>query len=228
MLSELLPKNCLICQRKLKAGQVNSILCPDCKPKITDVNLPRCLRCFQTNVRSRGTYCLACMDESQSNVIKQIRYLWEYKTNARDLIRSLKYTPSIKLAKYAGKLLAQEVCTLYPTKPWDLIIPIPTSRISFRKRLFNQTDYLARYLPGKKSYTTLTHNGYKVQQAKLSRTQREKNIKEVFSCKKDLSNKRILLVDDIITTGATISEAALALSAQNAKMVSVLCLAKRQ
>ena len=72
-----------------------------------------------------------------------MRYLWDYGGTARDLIRAMKYHPSIYLTRYSGALVAQALPTLFPDRSWDRIVPIPSSPETLKKRHFHPCHEMA-------------------------------------------------------------------------------------
>ncbi|NLF24880.1 MAG: ComF family protein [Deltaproteobacteria bacterium] len=164
-----------------------------------------------------------------------MRYLWLYKENARDLIACMKYRPSPQLCKIAASVLAEALDMLYPLPDWDLIVPLPSSRRSERKRCFNQCLVLARALqeklsgshPAKLDTSALRHLGCKHAQASLDHDRRISNVKGAFWADPiRVRGARILLVDDVITSGATSATATVALLKAGAVAVDLIALAK--
>ena len=93
----------------------------------------------------------------------------------------------------------------------DYIIPVPLTRQKMRRRLYNQSALLARKLDSSRvDYNSLRREHEVQSQASSSRFSRFENIKNAFSIQgaNHLRGKKVLLVDDVITTGATISECA--------------------
>jgi ComF family protein len=111
-----------------------------------------------------------------------------------------------------------------------IVIPIPLSARRFRWRGFNQAEILAREFAASFSYPLslgLIRQKHRGAQASLNESQRQKNISGVFAyAGPDLTDKNILLIDDVATTGATLNEAALILRAQGAEKIYGLVLAK--
>ncbi|MGN0163300.1 MAG: ComF family protein, partial [Candidatus Ornithomonoglobus sp.] len=113
---------------------------------------------------------------------------------------------------------------------YDCIVPVPLSKERMNERGFNQTDIITLYiadaigLPVKKF---LVRERHCVPQSRLRGTEREKNVIGAFMTREDLSGKRIILTDDIFTTGSTANECARILKAAGAKKVCVVCAAKK-
>jgi predicted amidophosphoribosyltransferase len=226
----LLPSQCTICRRPLRGTTV----CYRCRPPLpdlTDLCARSCPRCFSilgaTPAHSECETCTLFPPLADS-----IRFLWEYDGLARDLIRTMKYRPSMSLATLAGALLNGAVPFLFPPgTSWDLIIPIPASRAMFRRRLFHPCQELARPISQSMKIPLLSplyHDHKRAPQASLTHEERLRRIRSLFSLARrfDARGRRILLVEDVITTGATIGAAAHVLRQAGALRVDVLALAR--
>ena len=204
-----LPNYCLICNSK-----AHKQVCKNCLPKWT-----------------ANKYFLG----NSNNQIQQIAYIWNYDQRTANFIKSMKYKPSIQLSKLAGKILAKKLKYLFDQFNWDIIIPIPSNKLSFKNRKFNQCIYIAREIKNEISqykniyisYNSLKYRKQNKQQALLNLKDRKSNLKNAFSCKdRNIINKKILLIDDVITTGATSLAASQALINAGAKEIDLLTLAK--
>jgi len=140
------------------------------------------------------------------------------------------------LVKQASKILAAELPLLFDAASWDLIIPVPTSPKTFAQRGFNQTVVLASEIAkaAKHALSTICfdlilHLPNRPAQASLGTKARFKNARESFVLAdnaKKLAGKRVLLVDDVITTGATSSSISSLLVESGAQMVDLIALAR--
>jgi len=113
---------------------------------------------------------------------------------------------------------------------WDALTAVPMPRRKELERGFNQAQLLAqgtaKHLGKPFLKDALKSTGEPLQQAKLSKTARRENVKHLFRASKTAAGKNILLVDDILTTGETASQCALALKKAGAKRVDVLVVAR--
>ncbi|MBL0731947.1 MAG: ComF family protein [Desulfosarcina sp.] len=155
------------------------------------------------------------------------------------VIHALKYRGRIEFARPLGLLLFSTFISHWDPQRIDLILPVPLHIKRFRKRGFNQAFLLIRKWPviAKKlgfmlsdiqiNRDALAKNRNIGQQTGLDRTSRKKNVKNAFSLNNSalINEKRILLVDDVYTTGATVNECARILLLGGAKNVDVLTLA---
>ena len=114
----------------------------------------------------------------------------------------------------------------------DIIIPVPISKKRNKQRGYNQSLLIARELSKKANIELVNNCLYKtknvIEQSKLSKEERIENIQDVYEIKRQgkLANKKILLVDDIFTTGSTANECCKMLNKANAKEIYVLTIAK--
>lgn len=220
IIASILPPKCPVCS--IRTSQT---VCFRCWPNMINFNLSRCKVCFDLlDLTEENTLCQKC--QIKKPVFNSLKYLWQYKGKARDYITTMKYQTNRKLCREAGKLIADHYSFLFPQKH-DLIIPVPSSAKTLHKRLFNQCDYLVKSISGKILFNGLTHLGYKTPQAGLNYRERIKNVANVFRARKNFNGQKILLVDDVFTTGATVNSATLALYAGGARMVDIFILAKR-
>jgi len=119
-----------------------------------------------------------------------------------------------------------------PFSKFDLVVPIPLHRKKLAERGFNQSLILAREIAGRFSipldFTTLKRNVYTKSQTTLTRNERKSNVKGAFEVKKpgEIKGKKILLIDDVFTTGSTARECSRMLIKHKADEVAVLTLAR--
>lgn len=158
----------------------------------------------------------------------------------RDAIHALKYGRISPAAKHLGRMLAAAIAQLHGTAPGELlVVPVPLHRRRHTERGFNQTRLLAhaalrslkRTHPEWKltlASRTLMRTRHTESQASLTNRQRRLNVRGAFrvSASDAVKGKHILLVDDILTTGATARAAALALRRAGAESVWVATLAR--
>jgi len=139
----------------------------------------------------------------------------------RELVHKFKYNGLTDLATILFWVLFQAVMT----QEWQgwVVVPMPLHSSKFHERGFNQTDLLARklagYLGAEYRPNWLRRVRATVTQTRLSQLERQANVYKAFSSSVDLRGEKILLVDDVMTTGATLGAAAQALKDAGAKVV---------
>jgi ComF family protein len=138
------------------------------------------------------------------------------------MIHALKYQANLAIAPILAHLLIKKLTAAEPLP--DVIIPMPLHPIRLRERGFNQAMEISRYLSKYMKIVILPDSCSRIRhtlpQTRLPWKDRQKNIREAFSCKIDLSGKHIAVVDDVMTTGTTLNELAKALRQQGATEIS--------
>ena len=157
-----------------------------------------------------------------------------------ELIHQLKYKGKIQLARPLGTLLFAALCRFWKNADLDVIIPVPLHAKRFKKRGFNQAyllikDWQKRYAKVGRVFSTIPINRdvlvrekHTKPQTGLNRKERVKNIKNAFKITDPelIEGKRVLIVDDVYTTGATTNECARILLKHKVKRVDILTLAR--
>ncbi|WP_343522457.1 ComF family protein [Pedobacter sp.] len=149
----------------------------------------------------------------------------------QNLIHNLKYNGRTDVGLALGNMLGERLKTNTTYQNADLIIPVPLHRKKYKRRGYNQCTFIAEGIAQEMkiefSEEILARNKVTESQTKKSRYNRYQNMKDVFQVNstKNISGKHLLLVDDVITTGATLEACANALLAVGAAKVSVAALA---
>lgn len=163
--------------------------------------------------------------------------LFSYKDPlVKKLIRSFKYEKIDSIGKHIAVLLADEILNQFVDDAIDrsdkiLIIPIPISKQRMKERGFNQIGWIAKKvaheLGGSFIYKDdlLLKIKHTKKQSTLKRSERLSNPKGSFAVHKKIKNKKVILIDDVITTGATVNEAKRALKEAGVKHIEILCIA---
>lgn len=156
-------------------------------------------------------------------------YYFDKKGTLQTLIQQLKYKGATPVGTLLGELLASSLMDSDFLHGIEVVIPIPLHRSKKLQRGFNQSEYIAKGFSGLSSIpmntTLLKRNQKTLTQTKLAPTTRWKNVSKAFEVKK-ASPKSVLLLDDVITTGATVEASIRALLSspvppQEIKVVSI-------
>jgi len=226
------PCACLICKKRLHG----SLLCLSCQPEYPQNLLhPRCLSCFSllNDTELKGKTCRIC--RRMPLPFRKLRHVWEYDGLVREIINVVKYRPSMRAALYMSDRLSRVMPALFAEEDsWDMLIPVPASRQTRYSRGFNQCICLARGVSrlemtdsASLRLRALKHAGYRDVQASLPRTKRISNVRRAFLAdRSQVAGQRILLVEDVITSGATSAAAAVELYNKGAKSVDLIALAR--
>jgi ComF family protein len=208
-----LPPLCLLCATP--AGATN--LCEPCRLELPYLAPERCPRCAEPD--TSGQVCGACLAHPPEFDRAVAPCAYSYPLDR--VIQAFKY--SGKLA--AAPMLAGLMLTSIETEPRpDLIIPMPLSRERLRERGFNQSMELARLISIALGVELAPQACIRVQhgtaQSALPWTERAKNIRGAFVCMQDLAGRSVAVVDDVLTTGATLNELSRVLRKRGAERVS--------
>lgn len=158
-------------------------------------------------------------------------YLFEKSGRVQKLIHAIKYQEQKELGEFLGRLYAEDLLKNRELGGVDVILPIPLHRKKLKARGFNQSECFARGLSQGLSLpldtVSLERRTETATQTKKKKYQRWENVDGIFEVKSQdaLKNKHVLLVDDVITTGATIEAAWQALKAVEGIKVSVASIA---
>jgi ComF family protein len=206
--------------------------CVSCLPRIKFFSSPRCPRCGLgfASPSDQDHLCSECL--SAERLFGKARSLCPYEGVIVEIISRFKYGGVARLAKPLGILLAEYQDPEFPFSEIDLLIPVPLHTRRLRERGFNQSLLLARQVSQRRSiplnFTSLRRSRQTQPQTQLSGPERQKNVRGAFEVRtaEAVAGKRILLIDDVFTTGATVQECAKALLDARAKRVDVLTLAR--
>lgn len=226
------PNNCLSCKNKIAAHSKEQFICKSCREKI-EMNLPpfcsNCGRSLDRNNQEKNI-CPGCLNVKFNfdRAFSPCKYSGIIKT----MIHEFKYTGHNYLGKNLGQILNNFIYKYnLPISHLDFIIPLPLHKTRLREREFNQaqilSEQIAKEFNKKILPKALTRIKATKTQTELSPEQRRQNVKNsFFVATPDLiKDKNLLLVDDVLTTGSTLSEAAKSLKVSGAKMVFAMTLA---
>lgn len=201
-----------------KAGHIFDFflprICPGCNKKLSPDEKPVCSECLSSIMiadeeRLKNEYK---KDFSSTNIVKDFysRYVFETDKTLQHIIHALKYGKQFKLGVFLGEILAEGI----KTRNWkiDLILPVPIHHLKKAERGFNQSDFIAiglsKSLGIPNSTKLVKRTRYTESQTGLHINERAENVSDAFKIKNDkkVIGKNFLLVDDVITTGATTLE----------------------
>ena len=201
------PKYCLNCQK------LNSWLCNDCLKKIK-LSKTTCFLCGKNN--NFGEICSICLyyqgEKGKEWYINNLIWTALYRQKiCKSLITSLKYGGVIEIADILAKLLNEKIKDTYNLKDAEIFY-IPSSSRQKKLRDFNQAQLIAKKLVKKNSNFNLNNNlilkKFKQKQTSKNIKKRWHNPNQFIYQGKSLQNKNIIIVDDIVTSGATLNQVA--------------------
>ncbi len=219
----LFPPRCAGCQ------EWGVRFCPRCLNNLKFIPDPLCTRCGDVLTSNRRSFCKRCSEISPQ--FNQVRSCVFYQGDIRNAIRKLKYLGDLGL----GECLADLLLELANQQTWniDLVTCVPLDNQRKKDRGYNQAEYLGRPLAhkmGKPFFSNaISRIKYTQPQVGLSIADRIQNVDHAFSSEEFIvSGKSILIIDDVITTGATLNSCAAALLKGNAKNVYGITLARAE
>ncbi|OGQ99102.1 MAG: hypothetical protein A2505_02360 [Deltaproteobacteria bacterium RIFOXYD12_FULL_55_16] len=229
LLDLLLPSFCLACEKPLGASP-ELLFCPDCLKRLRFIQSPLCPCCGRVYLVAAGGdhHCGACLTTTRH--FTRARALFLYEEPLKKVVHHFKYQGKTdclpSFTRFARKLPQQ-----IEMEAVDLIVPVPLHQKRLQERGFNQALLLARaFFPKDQRIITnlLIRSRPTAPQTGFSGTARRTNLKNAFAVIKPhrLTGKKILLVDDVFTTGTTVNECARVLKKAGAVEVMVLTLAR--
>lgn len=229
------PRYCLHCNAHLNDSQ-ELYLCPYCKKTLAFIQNDHCLRCGTalgphiTPTIHEG--CPACRDKYL--YFDTITSITRYDGVIKTLIHKFKYARQTFVVSSLNNIVAMQTQFKETLSDIDIIVPVPLFWLKKLHRGFNQSELLSVGIQRHISKPISRNNLYRIKntvsQTQLSRTQRQSNVHNAFFVKNPtlFKGKKILLVDDVLTTGVTASECSKKLKESGAESVHVFVLAKAE
>lgn len=223
----LLPAVCAGCNSYRNADQP---LCDLCLDRLSDLPLAHCPTCSLPYPSADSGIHLCGKCSSQTPPFSKVHALGCYEGFLRELIQRLKYHRLPILDRPLGQLLTDKLTRAQAMDNIDCILPVPLHPSRLRERTFNQSLLIARQISRHSScpvaHKTLERTRTTQTQQTLNVTERQKNLKHAFEVCADIKGARLLLVDDVMTTGATARACTSALIAAGATEVRIAVLAR--
>jgi competence protein ComFC len=224
----IFPDNCFLCRTYLQSSHQKQ-LCDSCLSLIQLNTPPFCLKCSRhLEIFNEKGWCSSCLKTRYS-----FDTAWAacvYEDPLPQLLHAFKYHDKTHLRRLFSSLLNTYIETYHiPLDHFDMIIPIPLHPARLRERGFNQAELLAQTVRSKLPLRTdiLTRSKFTSSQTLQEAKQRWTNVSDAFRIvhSLDIADKSILIVDDLLTTGATVHAASETLKNAGAAYVGVLTLA---
>jgi len=220
-LAWLLPQCCVLC--RCAAG--SAVLCEPCRLALPALP-PACPVCAQPS--ADGTVCGACLRTPPRFASTIAAHAYAFPLDR--IVQGLKYEHRLELALPLGEALAAAVLRAPGSAAAvEAIVPLPLSASRQRERGFNQSIEIGRVVArrtGLPLARLLSRTGHAAPQASLAWRARAQNVRGAFACATRLDGRRVALLDDVMTTGATLDAAAAALLAAGAARVDAWVVAR--
>ncbi|MCQ2551456.1 MAG: ComF family protein [Clostridia bacterium] len=215
---------CLCCGNAIDETRSYS-LCDRCVRDIRWAAGRNCRKCGKPLEDSwLGDRCADCMETFHS--FDKGYCAMQYGIHGRALAMGYKYGGKTYMASFLAKAMADRLSI--EDEKWDLLVPVATEREKERERGFDHAYLLASHLAREmniKCLPALRRKKRTLTQKELDPVKRRENMRGAFQCVLDVTDRDILLVDDVYTTGATVDECARVLKERGAARVDFVVLA---
>lgn len=183
-------------------------------------------------VLNRQSNLLIEKNQNINNNFEELIYFFNYNGIIRDTILNYKFKDKSYIYKTISNFLLKDEKIFEILKTYDTIIPVPISKKRQKERGYNQSYLIAKEIAKRTELKLNNQCLFKVknvvEQSKLNRKERIKNIQNVYCLKNEnkIKNKSILLIDDIYTTGSTVNECCKIINKAKPNKIGVLVVAK--
>ncbi|MDP3483544.1 MAG: ComF family protein [Sulfuricella sp.] len=215
----ILPHHCALCG----ASTLNRLLCTGCNADLSHYRVPACPVCALPT--PNGQVCGACLQHPPA--FERTLAAFSYHFPIDRLLHAFKYSGNLALTEILAKPLAK-LAADHP-KP-DFLMPMPLHPGRLQERGFNQSLEIAKPISRWLDIPLIADACQRTRdtpsQAGLKWKERRRNVRGAFACDQDLSGKRIAVLDDVMTTGATLNEISRILKERGAAEVSAWVVAR--
>jgi ComF family protein len=199
--------SCFLCR-----GSARALLCAACDAELPRLASELCPRCALPS--PRGALCGRCLAQPPHYDATVAALAYEFPADA--LVQALKFRGELALSTLLGGLLADKV----RAQAVDHVLPVPLSPKRLAERGYNQAAEIARHAHrGRLELSLCVRNRDTRAQAELPWAERKRNIRGAFRCTRSLFGGTVAVVDDVMTTGATLDELAATLKRSGAERV---------
>jgi ComF family protein len=209
---------CFLCR-----GRAGGLLCAACEAELPAAPEPACPRCALAS--PGGSVCGRCLTHAPHYDATVSALAYDFPADA--LIHALKFRGELALAELLGTLLARKLSVVGPL---DFLVPVPLAAARLRSRGYNQAAEVARTVARLARVPLRARLCERVKdtppQTELPWAERERNVRGAFGCTGEARGARVAVVDDVMTTGATLDALASTLKAAGAARVVNLVVAR--
>ena len=226
LIDVVFPRRCPVCDRVLAMG--NRTVCPKCRKSLVFIGSKGCRKCGRLLTDSDEEYCEDC--KSTAHVFDRALSAFVYNDAFRKSVFRFKNGGRQEYADFYAEALYRIYGAEIRAFDADAIVPVPLHKSKMKERGYNQAELIASKL-AKKLYIPMCNNriirvNRATAQKTLGASQRRKNLKKAFIIKgNDVKLKRVIIVDDVYTTGSTIGEISVVLKRHGTEKVLALTVA---
>ncbi len=212
-------------------------VCPSCEANLTSSEEAICNKCLSAIRKISEENITAEYNRKfreEGYVDKMLPYCYfERDKEVQNIIHSIKYKQRFQNGIYFGKKIGEAEAGYFASVKFDLIIPVPLHHLKKAERGYNQSVYIAKGLAKqigvKVNNKIIKRSRYTKSQTTLSITERKRNMRGAFIINKnklkEIKGKKIIILDDVITTGVTVAECAKILKRAGAQTVVAVSIA---
>lgn len=227
LLANIFPQSCISCNSTISE---DGTFCHNCWNKLKFITKPHCSCCsfpFEVEIKNMSPLCGKCLKKKP--FFDRTIAIFRFEPRIGKAIGDLKYRDQTFLAKKFAAILAKNAAS--EIADCDIVAAVPLHLNRLRQRKFNQALLIAKEIAPKKLICDLLWKvADKEPQVKLTQKQRQANLARAFlvnkSFRKAVKGKKILLIDDVMTTGTTLNSCAKELKRRGASEVICLVIAK--
>ncbi len=225
------PPRCIACGNLVTGNEANPF-CRSCLSRVHFIQSPLCMRCgvpFAVE-EGRDHLCGDCVTSKAHFTVA--RAAGRYEEVLLDAIHRFKYQGKIHVGEVLGQFMAAYEYSSFRIVDYTMLVPVPLHRKRLRERGFNQSVILAREVAKRHSlpmnFAVLRRKEWTEPQVTLGKDDRGANVRGAFEVtdSERIRDEKILLVDDVYTTGSTVKECSRVLKRGGAAEVAVLTLAR--
>ena len=222
------PPACLLCHARLASSRV---VCEPCAASMPRSGRPLCAQCGVTlpGAFDALVQCAECRRHPPT--FEAARAPWQYAGRTQDAIRQFKYHRRWRVGGWLAAEMARLAHSSFPTDDIALVVPVPLHWVKRRLKGFNPPESLAASIAQRlkipQTSRALRRTRWTATQTRLSVAARFRNVRRAFRDKAPMVHDRsVLLIDDVLTSGATAHACAIALKEAGARQVFVLTAAR--
>lgn len=229
LVSLIYPAACEACRVPIAPHE---ILCRSCLDAVPRIASPFCARCSQPFAGAIDDIFTCANCEGRVLHFDCAVSLYRSRGVVREIVHDFKYNRRLHLRRLLGCWLEEALAdSRLAGRRFDLVVPVPLHPARKRERGFNQAELLARELSRSRSLSlgnVLNRIRYTTTQTQFDRNERMENLRGAFRLRRgcDVQGLRMLLVDDVLTTGSTLSECASVLKKAGARSVRAVTAAR--
>ncbi|MGN0342923.1 MAG: double zinc ribbon domain-containing protein [Roseburia sp.] len=224
LLDILFPRRCPLCDQVIP---MDRLICEPCSGKLPYLREPLCKKCGKSLSDDRTEYCRDCSRKAHS--FRAGRAVFSYEGRMRESLYRFKYANRREYGAFYGEQAAILYGSWIKRCGVEAVIPVPLHRKRRQKRGYNQAEIFARELADRVGLPVRTDLVSRVvntrPQKELDVEQRRKNLKKAFTINRSIVQlRKVLLVDDIYTTGSTVDAVTQVLRDAGVEEIYVLCI----